>query len=158
MSYLADLWAFLSRAVRANVRASKPHFDPQRDIADLTGKVFLVTGAAGIGGETARVLLSKNATVYVAGRNRAKSESAIEAIKKSTGKQSCHFLQVDLADLKSVKAGAETFLAQADRLDVLILNAGVMACPPAMRTEQGYDMQFGTNVLGHHYLLSCVRP
>jgi len=83
-----------------------------------------VTGAAGIGGETARVLLSKGATVYLAGRNKEKSETAIAEIKKSTGKDACHFVQVDLGDLKAIKAGAESFLQQADRLDALVLNAG----------------------------------
>ena len=78
-------------------------------------------------------------------------------------------MQLDLADLKSIKQGAEAFLQQYDRLDVLIANAGTMAPPPSMKTADGCaseltppgligadDMQFGTNVLGHHYLLTCV--
>ena len=83
------------------------------------------------------MLLTKGATVYVAGRNKEESETAIAEIKRSTGKTACHFIQLDLGDLKSVKAGAESFLKQAGRLDALILNAGVMAPPPHLKTTDG---------------------
>ncbi|KAG9315699.1 hypothetical protein JVU11DRAFT_3346 [Chiua virens] len=128
------------------------------DIPDLTGKVFIVTGAStGIGKETAKALLEHNAKVYVATRDEAKSKSAIEELKASTGKEGV-FLKLDLGSLKSVKEAAEEFLRKETRLDVLISNAGVMFPPVSHLTSDGYDLQFGTNVLGHHYFTKLLLP
>ncbi|KAJ8590565.1 NAD(P)-binding protein [Rhizopogon salebrosus TDB-379] len=121
-------------------------------------RLFFVTGAnVGIGKETARVLLTKNAKVYIACRNKAKGEAAIREFKDSTGKDAI-FLQLDLANLKSVKAAAEEFLSKEPRLNVLFNNAGVMKPPVEMLTDDGYDLQFGTNVLGHFYFTKLVMP
>ncbi|OAX33476.1 NAD(P)-binding protein [Rhizopogon vinicolor AM-OR11-026] len=128
------------------------------DIPDMSGKVVLVTGAnAGIGKETARVLLTKNAKVYIACRDKAKGEAAIRELKDSTGKDA-FFLQLNLANLKSVKAAGEEFLSKEPLLHVLFNNAGVMTPPVEMITDDGYDLQFGTNVVGHFYFTKLVMP
>ncbi|KAH7911147.1 hypothetical protein BJ138DRAFT_1113470 [Hygrophoropsis aurantiaca] len=128
------------------------------DIPDMSGKVVLVTGAnAGIGKETARVLLTKNAKVWIAARDQSKGEAALKELKDRTGKDA-HLLKLNLANLKSVKSAAEEFLSKETRLDVLFNNAGVMTPPKEMLTDDGYDLQFGTNVLGHFYFTKLVLP
>ncbi|EPQ56499.1 NAD P-binding protein [Gloeophyllum trabeum ATCC 11539] len=128
------------------------------DIPDLTGKVMIVTGAnTGIGKETAKALLQHNAKVYIAARNQEKSEQAIKDLEQQTGKTAL-FLKLDLADLHSVKAAAEEFKSKESQLHVLFNNAGVMICPIDQVTAQGYDMQFGTNVLGHFYFTKLLLP
>ncbi|KAH0832124.1 hypothetical protein J3R83DRAFT_13033 [Lanmaoa asiatica] len=129
------------------------------DIPDLTGKVVIVTGAnTGIGKETVRALLEHNARVYIAARDQTKSESAIRELKISTGDEAV-FLKLDLGNLETVKTAAEEFLSKETRLDVLINNAGVMFPPVSQLTSDGYDLQFGTNVLGrHHYFTKLLLP
>ncbi|KAI0344005.1 NAD(P)-binding protein [Trametopsis cervina] len=128
------------------------------DIPDLSGKVILVTGGnTGVGKETVKALLAKNAKVYIATRNKEKSLAAIEDLKKETGNEAI-FLPLDLADLKNVKASAEEFLSKESKLHVLFNNAAVMACPNEQLTAQGYDMQFGTNVIGHWYFTELLMP
>ncbi|KAF5340805.1 hypothetical protein D9758_017655 [Tetrapyrgos nigripes] len=117
------------------------------DIPDLTGKVMIVTGGnTGIGKETVKALLEKNAKVYLGACNQAKAEAAIEDLRQKTGKEAM-WVKLDLADLKSVKAAAEEFSSKEERLDVLFNNAGVMGPKFEDLTAQGYDLQFGTNVL-----------
>ncbi|KAG2365091.1 hypothetical protein BDR07DRAFT_1278189 [Suillus spraguei] len=128
------------------------------DIPDLTGKVIIVTGAnTGIGKETAKVLLAHNAKVYIAARSQEKAEVAIKDLKNSTGKEA-FFLKLDLADLKSVKSSVEEYLSKETTLDVLFNNAGVMFPPTDWLTADGYDLQFGTNVLGHFYFTKLLLP
>ncbi|KAG2009556.1 short-chain dehydrogenase [Coprinopsis cinerea AmutBmut pab1-1] len=128
------------------------------DIPDLTGKVVIVTGAnSGVGKETAKALLSRNAKVYLAGRSQEKVERAIQELKQETGKEGI-FLHLDLGDLKSVKKAAEEFISKEKKLHILFNNAGVMTPPIDMVTTQGYDLQFGTNVLGHFYLTKLLYP
>ncbi|OAX40438.1 NAD(P)-binding protein [Rhizopogon vinicolor AM-OR11-026] len=128
------------------------------DIPDLTGKVTIVTGGnTGIGKETAKALLVHNAKVYVAARSQEKVEAAIRDLKNSTGKEAI-FLKLDLGDLKSVKAAAEEYLSKETKLDILFNNAGVMAPPIDLLTTDGYDLQFGTNVLGHFYFTKLLLP
>ncbi|OAX35985.1 NAD(P)-binding protein [Rhizopogon vinicolor AM-OR11-026] len=128
------------------------------DVPDMSGKVVLVTGGnAGIGKETVRVLLTKNARVYIACRDKAKGEAAIRELKNSTGKEAI-LLQLNLANLKSIKAAAEEFLSKEPLLNVLFNNAGVMNPPVEMLTDDGYDLQFGTNVVGHFYFTKLVMP
>ncbi|KAG1726539.1 uncharacterized protein EDB91DRAFT_1229054 [Suillus paluster] len=124
----------------------------------MSGKVVLVTGAnAGIGKETARVLLTKNAKVYVACRDKAKGEDAIRELRENTGKEAI-LLQLNLANLKSIKAAGEEFLSKEPQLHVLFNNARVMNPPVEMLTDDGYDLQFGTNVVGHFYFTKLVMP
>ncbi|KAL1759012.1 hypothetical protein FB107DRAFT_206059 [Schizophyllum commune] len=128
------------------------------DIPDLTGKIALVTGGnSGIGKETVRALLEHNATVYLAARDESKAKQAIDELKEATGKE-VRFLKLDLADLKAVKAAAEEYSRRESRLDILFNSAGVMMCPVDLCTADGYDLQFGTNVLGHFYLTRLLLP
>lgn len=131
-----------------------------KDVPDLAGKVYMVTGAtSGVGKELARMLYSKNAKVYVAARVE---DDAIRDMKEaepgSTG--SLIFLQVDLGDLASVKAAAERFLAQETRLHVLFNNAGYMANDDKKmeKTVQGYEKQLGVNCLGPFLLTKLLTP
>ncbi|KAI5892224.1 NAD(P)-binding protein [Schizophyllum commune H4-8] len=130
------------------------------DIPDLTGKVMAVTGAnTGIGKETAKAgaLLHHNATVYMFCRSRARAEAAIADLKTQTGREA-RFVECDLGDLRSVKRATEDFLSKESQLHVLFNNGGVMLTPVEKLTAQGYDMQFGTNVLGHFYLTKLLLP
>jgi len=128
------------------------------DVPDQTGKTVIVTGGnGGIGKETARVLLSKGARVYIATRSEEKSRKVIEELKKETGKDSIFFLKLDLADLVSVKAAAEEYIGRETELHTLYNNGGVYAVIDK-ETTQGYDMQFGTNVLGHFCLTKFLLP
>ncbi|KAI5897222.1 NAD(P)-binding protein [Schizophyllum commune H4-8] len=127
-------------------------------IPDLSGKVMLVTGAnSGIGKETAKALLQHNAKVYIGARSPSRAEEAIEELKSATGKQAL-FLKIDLGNLKSVKAAAQELQSKETQLHALFNNAGVAMCPVEMVTVDGYDCQFGTNVLGHFYLTKLLLP
>ncbi|KAF8585072.1 NAD(P)-binding protein [Ramaria rubella] len=136
---------------------SKTSYDPEKDVPDLSGKVIIVTGGnTGIGYEVVKQLLKKNAKVYVATRNETKSQAAIKRLQEETGKLG-YFLQVDLADLDSIKASVEEFKGKETALHVLFNNAG-LAEPPTQTTKQGVDMQFGVNVLGHYYFTRLLLP
>lgn len=122
------------------------------NIPDLTGRVIVVTGAnSGIGYEAARAFAQHGAHVVLACRNRTKADAAVASIADVTANPSLEILDVDLGDLDSVAAAAKQFLADHDRLDVLVNNAGLMALP-RQTTAQGYEMQFGVNHLAHFAL------
>ncbi|CAE6512221.1 unnamed protein product [Rhizoctonia solani] len=131
-------------------------------IPDLTGQTIIVTGGnAGIGRETCKALLNKNAKVYVAARSKSKAEEAIEWLKNETNGKEPIFLELDLADLASIRKAVEEFKRQVDKeheLHVLFNNAGLMSPPVEQRTANGYDLQFGTNVLGHYFLTTLLLP
>jgi NAD(P)-dependent dehydrogenase (short-subunit alcohol dehydrogenase family) len=113
--------------------------DDVLDGIDLTGSTVVITGAStGLGLQTARALQSAGAQIVAAVRDVDKTRAAID----------CETVQLELGDLHSARAAAETIAGRHDRIDVLINNAGVMA-PPLTRTAQGYEMQLGTNHLGH---------
>ncbi|KIJ61747.1 hypothetical protein HYDPIDRAFT_159026 [Hydnomerulius pinastri MD-312] len=143
--------------------ASKDLFAPEtkftaENVPDMSGKVVLVTGAtSGIGKETARVLLTKNAKVWVTARDNSKGEATLKELKESTGKEG-HLLLLNLANLKNIKASADEFLSKESQLHVLFNNAGVMNSPMNLLTDDGYDLQFGTNVLGHFYFTTLLLP
>jgi NAD(P)-dependent dehydrogenase (short-subunit alcohol dehydrogenase family) len=129
------------------------------DVPDQAGKTVIITGGSGgIGKETARVLLSKGAKVYILARSEEKSQQTIEELKKETGKDSVLFIKIDLTDLVSIKTAAEEFVGKESELHTLYNNAGVMSTPIDQVTKQGFDMQFGTNVLGHFYLTKLLLP
>ncbi|KAJ7165742.1 NAD-P-binding protein [Mycena filopes] len=139
-------------------RMLPPKFRPDRDIPDLTGKTIIVTGGnTGIGYETVKQLLLKNAKVYLAARSPEKAAAAIKSLEEET-KKTAVFLQLDLADLSSVRKAAETFLGQESKLDILFNNGGVMIPPTDVLTAQKYDLQFGTNVIGHFFLTELLLP
>jgi NAD(P)-dependent dehydrogenase (short-subunit alcohol dehydrogenase family) len=134
---------------------------PFRNLPDQTGKVHIVTGGyAGCGRELSNILYQRNATVYVAGRSKSKAETAISEIKQANpnSKGRIEFLQVDLADLPTIKPGVEDFLKKEKRLDVLTLNAGVMNPPKGSVTAQNYELQIGTNCLGHFLFAKLLTP
>ncbi|KAJ7819388.1 hypothetical protein B0H14DRAFT_1357179 [Mycena olivaceomarginata] len=128
------------------------------DIPDLAGQVIIVTGAnTGVGKETAKALLQHNAKVYIAARSEEKAKAAINDLKSETGKEA-HLLLVDLADLPSIKRAAAEFTQKETQLHVLFNNGGVMIPPVDQLTAQKFDLQFGTNVLGHFYLTKLLLP
>ena len=122
---------------------------------DLSGKLALVTGGSGgLGLETARALAAASARVVLAARSAEKTAAALQTIREQVPGAQVESLELDLASLASVRAAAARFFAGHDRLDLLINNAGVMASPLG-RTADGFEMQFGTNHLGH-FLLTCL--
>ena len=127
---------------------------------DLNGKRFLVTGvSAGLGVETARALTAHGAVVVGAARDLDKARRATAEAGVKAGALS--LVELDLASLASVRAAADTLLADGKPFDVVIANAGVMACPKGA-TADGFETQFGTNHLGHFVLVnriaSLVKP
>jgi len=129
-----------------------------KNIPDQTGRRVIVTGAnTGIGFEAARVLASKGAHVTLACRSLDKGQAAATRILSETPDAKVALERLDLADLRDVAAFAERYAAGADRLDVLILNAGVMV-PPASKTAQGFELQLGVNHLGHFALTGALLP
>ncbi|KAK1229731.1 short-chain alcohol dehydrogenase [Marasmius sp. AFHP31] len=128
------------------------------DIPDMSGKVILVTGGnSGIGKETVKALLSHKARVYIAGHSKERCEAAIQELRTQTGNEAL-FLHLDLASLNSVKAAADEFQRRETRLDVLINNGGVMMPNIKAVTKDGYDQQFGVNVVGHFYFTKLLLP
>ncbi|KAK0212254.1 NAD(P)-binding protein [Desarmillaria ectypa] len=137
--------------------SGRPRWTPAQ-MPDLAGKVIIVTGgSSGIGKEIVRELLLHNAKVYLAARNPEKTKNVIKGLTEATGKTAI-FLNLDLGDLKSVKAAAEEFLSKENSLDILFNNGGVMLVPHDVLTVQGYDYHFGVNVLGHFYLTKLLLP
>jgi NAD(P)-dependent dehydrogenase (short-subunit alcohol dehydrogenase family) len=127
---------------------------------DLRGKRFLVTGASsGIGLETARSLVSHGASVVGAVRDLAKAEPAAASVRDaaSQGGGSLELIELDLASLQSVRACADRLLADDRPFNAVIANAGVMATPFG-RTVDGFEVQFGTNNLGHFALINRIEP
>lgn len=122
----------------------------------LDGKTVIVTGAnTGIGKETARDLARRGARVILACRNLEKARLAADDIKNSTGSDKVLVKHLDLASLKSVRHFAKEIIEEERRLDILINNAGIMWCPH-WKTEDGFEMQFGTNHLGHFLLTNLL--
>ncbi len=122
------------------------------NIEDQSGRIAIVTGSnSGIGFEAAKVLAEKGAAVTLACRSTSKAQTAAEAIRAGGVSGSVEVAELDLAELASVRAFADAFNADHDRLDLLINNAGVMM-PPKSQTADGFELQFGTNHLGHFAL------
>jgi NAD(P)-dependent dehydrogenase (short-subunit alcohol dehydrogenase family) len=125
---------------------------------DLSGTVAVVTGAtSGLGLETARALATHGATVVLAGRDAAKLSEAVATLADQVPDATVDSQLVDLASLATVREAASALVARQPRIDLLINNAGVMACP-FTRTADGFEMQFGTNHLGHFLLTLLVLP
>ncbi|MEB3165582.1 MAG: SDR family NAD(P)-dependent oxidoreductase [Cyanobacteriota bacterium] len=127
------------------------------DIPDQTGRLALITGASsGLGLETARALANRGATVLLACRSRTRAEAArLELLATATGP--IDLIDLDLADLDSVVRAAATVADRYGHLDLLINNAGVMGVPRRL-TRQGFELQFGTNHLGHFALTGALLP
>ena len=126
------------------------------DVPDQKGRVAIVTGSSsGIGYETARVLAAKNVIVIIAVRNLEKGQSALEKIKAGHPDADVRVMELDLASLESVRRFSENFKKDYSQLDLLINNAGVMM-PPYSKTSDGFELQFGTNHLGHFALTGLL--
>ncbi|KAK1633265.1 short chain dehydrogenase [Colletotrichum phormii] len=130
------------------------------DIPDLRDQVIIVTGGnVGLGFETIRQLSKHNpARIYLAARSKDKAEKAIQTLKEENPKATnITFLKLDLASFDSVKAAAADFLSKESRLDILVNNAGIMMTPEGLSTE-GYEIQFGTNVMGPALFTQLLLP
>ena len=130
----------------------------EMDIPDQSGRIAVVTGAnGGLGLETARALAAKGALVVMAARNLDKAEMARRAIVEGNATANLDIRALDLAALASVREFAEGVVRDHDHVDLLINNAGVMATPRT-ETADGFELQFGTNHLGHFALTAQLMP
>jgi len=129
------------------------------DIPSLAGKRVLITGAnSGIGYHTALKLARKGAKVMFACRDRERGKAAIDRLQADAAGVHAELAILDLASLSSIRAFATQELAQHRPLDILINNAGVMAPHARLETADGFELQFGTNVLGHFALTALLMP
>ena len=124
---------------------------------DLRGRTVLVTGGySGLGQETARAMAAKGAHIILSGRDATKLSAAADTLATETGSR-VDTLVCDLASLDSVRKAGAAANERFEKIDLLINNAGVMACDEA-RTADGFEMQFGTNHLGHFLLTNLLMP
>ncbi len=128
------------------------------DIPSQAGRLAVVTGTGGLGLEDAVALARAGGEVIVAGRSRQKGEEALARVRAEVPGAKVSFEQLDLASLTSVAKFGERLRAQRDRLDLLINNAGVMVPPTRKETEDGFELQFATNYLGHFALTAHLMP
>jgi len=130
----------------------------RNDIPDLTGRTAVVTGAnGGLGLESARALAGAGAHVAMAVRDQVKAGAAEKSIRESHPAASLELVPLDLGSLASVREAAERIGASHPRVDILMNNAGVMACPER-RTADGFELQLGVNHLGHWALTAQLLP
>ncbi len=127
-------------------------------LGDLKGKTYLITGAnSGTGFEASRILLSKGAKVVMLNRNAEKSAAAIAKLVEEFGTAAdVSFIQMDLAELASVRAAAAQVLESAPTIDALICNAAIAQVPDQQRTKDGFESQLGTNHYGHFVLCGLL--
>ncbi|EXJ88133.1 hypothetical protein A1O1_05061 [Capronia coronata CBS 617.96] len=137
----------------------KYHYDPDRHIPDLSGKVIIVTGGNnGIGKATVMQLAKHNPNrIYLTARSRAKYVDAMVSVREAAPNARVEFLELDLASFASIKKAADHVIESNDRLDILVNNAGIMGLPPAL-TQDGYEVHFGTNHMGHALLTKLLLP
>ncbi len=132
--------------------------DEVLDGLDISGRKFVITGAAsGLGEESARALAARGAHVTMLARNPERNTEAANRIRAAVPKADLELGEVDLADLSSIRQFATSYLQNHSTIDVLMNNAGVMACP-LQHTADGFEMQFGTNHLGHFLLTALLSP
>jgi NAD(P)-dependent dehydrogenase (short-subunit alcohol dehydrogenase family) len=128
------------------------------DIPSQLGRSAVVTGTGGLGYETALALARAEAEVILAGRNAEKGAASLARIKAAVPDANIRFAELDLASLASVATFARHMAAEHGSLDLLINNAGVMMPPRRRTTEDGFELQFGTNYLGHFALTGHLLP
>eukprot|EP00618_Florenciella_parvula_P036666 CAMPEP_0119513530 /NCGR_PEP_ID=MMETSP1344-20130328/31615_1 /TAXON_ID=236787 /ORGANISM="Florenciella parvula, Strain CCMP2471" /LENGTH=340 /DNA_ID=CAMNT_0007550761 /DNA_START=14 /DNA_END=1036 /DNA_ORIENTATION=- len=129
------------------------------DPRGLSGRTAFITGAsAGIGAETARVLASKGCRVVMACRDVEKGGAKLDAMGLSDDeRENVKLVALDLASFDSIEACAAEAIKNEERIDYLVLNAGIMATPQST-TKEGFELQLGTNHIGHHYLTNLLMP
>ena len=130
----------------------------ESNIPPQNGRTAIVTGTGGLGLETALALARVGAEVIVAGRNPAKGAEAVARIREEVPAASVQFEQLDLASLASVAAFGARLRSARTSLDLLVNNAAVMAPPQRQETADGFELQFGTNYLGHFALTGELLP
>ncbi|MEP3050628.1 MAG: SDR family NAD(P)-dependent oxidoreductase [Erythrobacter sp.] len=125
---------------------------------DLSGKTIVITGGnSGLGMESGRALASAGAHVVLLGRDQAKLDTAKQAIESETGSDLIETINCDLGSLDSIRSCGLEANDRFDKIDILINNAAVMACPK-LKTSNGFELQFGTNHLGHFLLTKQLMP
>lgn len=129
-----------------------------RDIPSQRSRSAVITGTGGLGFEDALALAKSGCDVIIAGRNREKGAAAVASIHAQVPDARVRFEQLDLASLKSIAAFGERLRSQQASLNLLINNAGVMVPPHRRETEDGFELQLGTNYLGHFALTSQLLP
>jgi len=128
-------------------------------IPNLFGKRALITGGTGgLGFETAKAMAKAGATVVLIGRSEAKGATAIDRIMRATPEARISFCNVNLASLASIRSFGKAQRCLKLPIDILVNNAGLMAPPKRMLTEDGFELQFGTNHLGHFALTGVLLP
>ncbi len=128
----------------------------EKDVPDQSGRVAIVTGSnTGLGYDTARVLAARGARVVMACRDTAKGDAAAARIRAQSSGAQVDVRKLDLGSLESVRRAAAELAAEFPRIDLLINNAGVMY-PPKSTTADGFELQFGTNHLGHFALTGLL--
>lgn len=134
-------------------------FNPTKDIPSLAGKVIFITGGTAGLGAGSILELSKHSPhhIFFSGRNQSKADELIAHVQKTSPNVPVTFIKCDIASLRSVQEAANTFKSKAENLDILMLNAGIMATPP-LTSPEGYEMQFATNHLGHALLVKLLMP
>ncbi|CAF1093922.1 unnamed protein product [Adineta ricciae] len=126
--------------------------------ANLEGKLVVITGGtSGIGVETARALATANAHVIITARDMTKGAEVVADLKKSTGNDKTEVMELDLNSLQSVRNFVNQFRARNLPINILICNAGIMACPYS-KTVDGFETQFGVNHLAHFLLATSLVP
>lgn len=130
----------------------------QADIPGQHGRTAIVTGTGGLGFEDALALARAGAFVVIAGRSDAKGAEALQMIRKAVPAAQIRFERLDLASLASIAAFAARIAEQHEAIDILINNAGVMVPPHRKVTLEGFELQFGTNYLGHFALTAHLLP
>lgn len=135
-------------------------FNSDTDIPNLSGKVILVTGGnIGLGKQTILELCKHSPEhIFLASRNEAKARDAIDEIRQAVpGAAPITFLSLDLASFSSIKQAVDDFRTKSHKLHILINNAGIVAAAPGT-THEGYEIQFGTNHVGHALLVQLLLP
>lgn len=134
-------------------------FDPAEEIPDLAGKTILVTGGtAGLGYETALSFAGHNpGKIFFTGRSQPSADKLIKEVGSKHPKVPITFIKCDLASLDSIQSAAREIVSKTDRLDILMANAGIMSVPHGL-TKEGYEIQFGTNHMGHALLVKLLTP
>ena len=134
----------------------------ETNLDSLAGKTCLVTGTtSGVGLELAKMMYAAGGTVFMGARSAERNAQCIETIRseaRSSSAGTMVHLSLDLSNLGSIKASAEEFLQKADRLDVLVHNAGIMTPPAGSKSSLGHDLEMTTNCLGPYLLTHFLAP